>query len=196
MQGVDCECDAARLNGRHVRGVGHRHGAGVGTNLMMASAAAAGSSIGTQVLAPGTETSVARGNSDAILRVRGPVRSRRRWRRSCVGRSPIEAVTEAGFGRVGGGRDSTPPPSSAHPVGTGRSCHSSSGRDGPLARAPDDQWLATAGAVHRPCRWRPPWHLPRQAVRGSRAAAEPARLPIGPFPWTAATDALPAGGRS
>lgn len=42
-----------------------RHGTWVGTNLAMASATAAGLSTGTHVLAPGTETSVALGKSDA-----------------------------------------------------------------------------------------------------------------------------------
>src|ERR1022692_818758 len=49
-------------------GVGCRHGTGVGTNLTMASATATGLSTGTHVLAPGTETSVAQGNSDASRR--------------------------------------------------------------------------------------------------------------------------------
>ena len=43
----------------------HRYGTGVGTNLAMAPATAAGLSIMTHVLAPGTETSVALGKSDA-----------------------------------------------------------------------------------------------------------------------------------
>ena len=57
------------LDGSYQRpGVGRRHGAGAGTNLAMASATATGLSTGTHVLAPGTETSVARGNSDASRR--------------------------------------------------------------------------------------------------------------------------------
>ncbi|HEX6451854.1 MAG TPA: hypothetical protein VF060_20615 [Trebonia sp.] len=44
------------------------HGTGAGTNLPISPATTAGLSIGTHVLAPGTETSVARGKSDASRR--------------------------------------------------------------------------------------------------------------------------------
>jgi hypothetical protein len=47
---------------------GPGHGTGVGTKLTMASATASGLSTGTHVLAPGTDTNVAQGNSDARRR--------------------------------------------------------------------------------------------------------------------------------
>src|SRR4029077_16107546 len=50
------------------RGLPRGHGACAGTNSAIAPATAAGLSTGTQVLAPGTETSVARGKSDASRR--------------------------------------------------------------------------------------------------------------------------------
>jgi AcrR family transcriptional regulator len=62
---------APLLRGGHCyerSGAGRRHGTGVGRNSTMASATATGLSTGTHVLAPGTETSVAQGKSDASRR--------------------------------------------------------------------------------------------------------------------------------
>src|ERR1017187_4610910 len=62
LAGASCQVPVSQS------GVGRRHGTGVGTNSAMAPATMAGLSTGTHVLAPGTETRVARGKSDASRR--------------------------------------------------------------------------------------------------------------------------------
>jgi adenylylsulfate kinase-like enzyme len=75
-----------RAGGTAGRGLSH-HGTGAGTNLPISPATTSGLSTGTHVLAPGTETSVARGKSDAS-------------RRACaIGKKPHDSPQISSTGR-------------------------------------------------------------------------------------------------